>query len=392
MKKIILIIFASLFLVACIPQSKSSAEEELSAALTIPFTFVSTQTSRDDNGLKTAVYTFEDENGVSFTHKSGFYKGSYGPAFYSECNYAEVLLAPYQDTLEAHLKKDFRTKFLDFCLEYTIYVPNYDSLEQAAQAIFNAIQSVEPMPIHREQYPFYLPKITVNHDDGTAGSFVTSFSFRCNKESFTEAEILDSLQRRYADSVKRGSIDETLPPEIMEKYPVSRIYKIFAGEDQIDKKLLAVRFNEEVNEYTIGNLDPCKESVVTSLYPGKGTFSYLVNLLGGTYSSEIVTENASRDKPKKQKWEGGNGTWTIGGNTWTARLIPHIIENKSSTIVYFDLETTKNGKEVKQYPYRTEKSFGKNTDDTFTVSELEEILGVDIVIDQINYTMTFVKP
>ncbi|MGX8833868.1 hypothetical protein ACWG0P_06615 [Amedibacillus sp. YH-ame6] len=392
MKKIILIICACLFLVACIPQSKSSAEEELSAALTIPFTFVSTQTSRDDNGLKTAVYTFEDENGVSFTHKSGFYKGSYGPAFYSECNYAEVLLAPYQDTLEAHLKKGFRTNFLNYCLEYTIYVPTYDSLEQAAQAIFNAIQSVEPMPIDREQYPFYLPKITVNHDDGTTGSFVTSFSFRCNEENLTETEILESLQRSYADSVKRGSIDETLPPEIMEKYPVSRIYKIFVGEDQIDKNQFTVRFNVDLNEYTVEGLDPCKESVITSLYLGKGAFPYLVNLLGGSYSSEIVAESANRDKPRSQRWEGGNGTWTIGENTWTARLTPHIKEYMGSTIVYFDLETTKNGKKVKQYPYRTEESFGKDTDDTFTVSELEEILGIDIVIDQTNNTMTFVKP
>ncbi len=180
-------------------------------------------------------------------------------------------------------------------------------------------------------------------------------------------ELYKRIENSYVNCVKEGVISDRISKELWDKYPAGQIKKIYYNDKPFEEnliKLFPIIHENDIGTYVIVGLGPYDVfEEFTNTYSGRGKFAILVNMLGGTLSSE--------DK---------NSTWEIDGVTWQA--VVNSEKSKSDNEPYRHVEVSRNGVRLKLTTDDTGKDDESLSDGYFTIEDLGLLLDADIKIDQ----------
>ncbi|MBQ7105555.1 MAG: hypothetical protein IJN90_06840 [Bacilli bacterium] len=178
-------------------------------------------------------------------------------------------------------------------------------------------------------------------------------------------EIAPIIESNFINDVKTKSLTEyVISDELWNKYPAKYVNVISINNNSVFNYDYKFYYDEEVASYLMCDLYIGLDKDNSRKY--RGTFSELVTLLGGTYSLDKERDYI-------------DATWQIGNNIWNSRVNGR--EDK-----FTDISIYKNN-----ILLLDKYSVSELGDSCYSVSKLEEILNVNILIDQRNVSATIMS-
>jgi|GEM_PF-3508502 len=322
--------------------TKSQAIHVLNKSLTIKYKFISQENISEDK----RVFNFEDANGTSFSMTSEVDVSFPLPSASESCNYAGELAKPAVQTMEVSTRYSRRG---------IVYVQRYADLKPMAERISKTLSMIKPLPIKRDafidafrwgDFPCIYVRLPSEYET-TVSHEIAEFDFICEGEELpTVEQIFTKLEGGFVDAVKLGTVQETLPEELLLKYPASRIRTVYCNGTEVKP----IENSGNLGSYTF-KYDETSQTYTIQMCPTYTAFERLVENLGGKYTDK---RNYNSDTDR-------HVSWTIGANSWIDKH-----GNKGCNI-------SKNGEII---------IASRFADEHFTLPELEKLLDASITIDQ----------
>jgi len=372
----LLLLFTSLLLLtSCyfFGASRWALEQSLERSLTVGFQHQRTEEVTTD-GDSYNKHFFIDDNGVEFfVYAQMFESHLFGSTIEVTTNYIWAVWLHGdidQETREAAIHSELRDLG---STPNRVLIESYDQLEIAAESVYNLLHTVPPLTIDREVFRVRFHR---NFSDmrvtSTQGAVLGTFDYLVVGEYISREEILETLSTNFIIHHRAGRIEEDLPPEVLLQYPVYVINEIYVNGALVS--LCSIGYDRARGDFMLTSMNLC------SLYTNNGnrlpwTFERLVTELGGTFASD---ENKA--------------IWTIGNDRWEATLVEG---ERGSVFVRVYYEIYKNGEQIIQTEELHARELGGNrlgyNGVIFTLSELEHMLNVTVVIDRIYGSMNLIS-
>ena len=325
-------------------------------------------------------FTFQNKDGFSFTATAYSQNATFDASetiFYQKnfyTDYTEQVAQFHKDEIQELLKKyDFKLDDIDNSY-YQIYVKDTSQLQQLANFLseLDHILSYRfnnnNIPKNMSRYRAKALTICIYMGDSKLLSFDLSSD---EDERLDPDQLFTRLEWTYVDCIKDGTINDKINMELWNKYPAYKIKPVYFNGEPLsiefnDLDTYTLYYNYDLETYVMSYLDPCQDFIDFPYdYSGEGTFSHLVELLGGTYSCE--------------DWKA---TWKINGNVWRAAL--HTKKKDNTKYLYDNIKISRNGVQLNLSDDNNIAGNGTVSGRKYTIEDLELMLDIDIEIDQTN--------
>jgi len=353
-----LICIVCIFVTGCKPASRAEIEKHLNEVLTIEYTYISMSAERNSEGDQVNTYNFEDANGIEFYVSSTWgkaYSHAWFPEKINRCSYVRELSEIAREALEDICGSD---SIVESSSYFSIFIraESFDDLPVMAACIVKALSSVEPFSVSRNEYRW-----NFNGSFPYIETFGGRFYFRCEGEDIpSEQDILYDLQYEYVDAVRGDRIEEKLPDEIMSLFPHSKLYDIKFNGNIISSDDPVLAYKLKAREYNLYKISTLKN---------------LIALLGGTYEFE-----------SEAVWSSKECSWRIGNDTWKATFEKYENSYHRQMVIF------KNGEKIEASPrFDHQGRVRVDGSSRCTISDLEQMLGVSIKIDQKTKMIEIIK-
>lgn len=234
----------------------------------------------------------------------------------------------------------------------------------------DAVSGAEKTSSGNNEAPRYplLASWTGNWKDQTGRSRyeISRIPFSCNAaRKYAQEELFTRLENDYADAARTfGKEYYSISEELWAKYPAPVLTLInVGGHDLVSGKAVheyRLFYNRRTHTYWMTNLDPCEYT------GGNGSFSALVEYLGGNYS-------CYREK---------EASWRIGTTVWKAFL--ETKKGRGDERVYKDLRVYRDGNTISldPVPDAFEGTGALPSGRPFSMRDLIKMLDVHITVNQ----------
>ena len=344
-------------------------------------------------------YVFENKDGIEFSVIAYTYHHSidastsifYGKGF--SCNYEAAVIEYYKEEIENCSKDyDVTVEITDYS-HINVYLNSYEMIDEVAE-LFVEIDELLSYECDYDNAPFsggrdsvgYLsvyikPNVVAEYNDnGEAYQGVAQIVYSKNEENrWKEEDAFEQIQRGFVIDVKedyqQGRPSFEISDELWYAYPAPSLEVVSINGKAIEEDaeyIYGFSYDWDVENYVICSLDPCQDfENFPYNYTERGKFANLVELLGGKY--------ACKD------WKAA---WEIGDDMWTAALYTKDADRSSyefnSFVVY-------KNKDYVNLSEPSGRGNGTVSGRAFTISDMEEMLGVKFVIDEKEMTIEIVK-
>lgn len=339
-----------------------------------------------DEGQACYEYIFESEDGfqfsvISYTRHITFDAST--SIFYEEalsCDFGERFMEYHKEAMQEIIDAyAFETEISGSCV--FVDLESYKQLSEVAELFVQLDEYLD----YRYSVAVYVdikPNIAAEYNENGEyrGNHVAKISTSMTqKERKTLDEVYIELEKEFVLNVKedyqKGRPSYEIPDELWYAYPAPSLKVVsIAGVEvtEDDEFSYGFIYDGELESYTIRNLDPCQDfEEFPYNYTEKGLFAYLVKCLGGKYVCD--------------DWKA---VWKIGENTWTAKL--YTKNASQSSYEYDKLKVYKNDEKIKLTDIG-ERRNGTVSGRVYTVEDLEQMLGVTILIDEKEMTIEIQK-
>lgn len=391
-KYLLLSVFLVIALVGCSAEpvyySKKYVKEYVKNMYGEDCKYVNVGVETDEDGNDVYIYNFTDGNGVAFCvyASTDHVTIDASTTIFYEKEISDNYLKCVYDTKVEELEALVEKYSLDAeCKENKviwIWLDSYTQLEKVAEFVEEADVLLD-LEYNGEGYDGHRTSgiavaVFLKPDDAESGdewkdqygNRICSMDFSSDKEKRLKAdEVFTTMERALVDGIKTGSFDQyKLADDVMYKYPAPYIKVTSVNGNTSLEETYSFGYDVETDSYWISGLDLCQDfEEFPYNYTNKGKFAGLVELLGGTYSCDDWT-----------------ATWEIQGNKWTAKLET---TDSSTSYRYKNMTVERDGKEITLSDPQ-DKGNGTVSGRSFTVEDLEKMLGVDVEIDQVSMTAT----
>lgn len=281
---------------------------------------------------------------------------------------------------------------------YNADIASFDEIPEVASNIYNALFSVNPLPINREEYNRVfgsigaIPFIQVRYaGESSSRSLNLRFSFRWHGEEIYDLYTIESmLQRNFVNLARQGYIDEELSEEVFIQIPPVLLTSIYINGEEMrhnirDNLVFVFTSVNGIETYKV-RLDIAQDNDDfheayrrlnrLDTYANEGRFRNLIHQLGGVYSS------------RQERGGVFVAEWEIGENRWLARLMVHGRDGEFNSINIY-----KNGERIALSEGHRLPTFAGRTNHGryYTLQDLEQMLGVAFDLDLIDETINILR-
>lgn len=335
------------------------------------------ETDEDENPVYQ--YTFTDNKGMSFTVEAYTYHISIDAS--TTIFYEKGIRDDYfENKLEFNM--DNIGKIMNRCgLEWDagnnyyadimIFLDDYTQVNKAASAI-EKIDSLLDLRCSFEEWKSKEDSLIVqivlkplSETEGWKEDYnyrIATVELSNSEEERLEASETESyINWRLAEKVKTDKEKfYDIPEDFLYSYPSEELMvTLVNGQSPEDK--YCFYYDYESKKYWIHTLDPCQDyEDFYYNYSGKGSFTRLVELMGGSCSSEDM-----------------RAEWTIGEHRWEAELLV------DESHYYAGFAVSMDGEELKLSNPKGRKNITVSGR-AFTMEDVEKLLGAEITVDQVN--------
>lgn len=324
-------------------------------------------------------YMFSNREGFTFTVSAYTYNAHFDASetmFYQKglrIDYTERVLEYHADEIKELLNKyDLDVDTSD--VYYKIYVNDANEFEPLSEFISELD--------HILAYNFNNDKIPRNMSEYRAGSLLIVIYFEdtvmsritlssSDDERLETSQVYTYIEEDYVNCIKAGELNIDIDKELWDKYPAGEINTVYINGEPLNTDeydLFTFYYSRDAGIYVMFDLDPFEEFEHTPYSYKDGALAYLVNRLGGTYTSIDWNE----------------ATWTVDGVTWIAT-----IHTRKDDTTY--LEVRRNGVKLELTDIAIHGSNEDSTGRYYTIEDLELMLDLEIEIDQTKLSANMTK-